>query len=122
MTARLQTLPQIVQPLLSSCNSVEDPRQNVRDREPCVALSRLQQTIATGAKHGPFQRLHALRYAMLRGGDDLRRRGRCGRAQIGRKIGNGEVRLMPDRGDDGQLGRNDRARDGFFIEAGEIFE
>ena len=59
---------------------------------------------------------------MLRGGDELGGGGGRGGAQVGDEVGDGEVGLVADGGDDGQLGGGDGAGEGLVVEAGEIFD
>ncbi len=48
--------------------------------------------------------------------------GRSGGAQVGREIGNGEVGLMPDAGNDGNRTRSNGPRDDLFVEGPEVAE
>src|SRR6185312_6163616 len=77
---------------------------------------------AAGAQDTGGQRLDALINAVLRGSDEFGGGGRCGSAKIGYKVGDGEVRLVPDCGDDGNLGCGDGAGEELVIEAGEVFD
>src|SRR5207253_4053552 len=43
-------------------------------------------------------------------------------ANVGDKIGNGEIGLVADPGDDGELRIGDGARDNFFVEGPHIYE
>ena len=59
---------------------------------------------------------------VLRLGDELSGGGRSGRAQVGDEIGDGEVGLVADGGNDGQSARCNGAGDWFAVEGGQIFE
>jgi hypothetical protein len=48
--------------------------------------------------------------------------GRGGGAQVGRKIGDGEIGFMADAGDDGDRRGVDGAGNAFFIEGPEVFD
>ncbi len=48
--------------------------------------------------------------------------GRRGGAHVGGEIGDGEIGLVADAGDDGNGAGGNGARDGFFVESPEVFE
>src|SRR6266568_5243656 len=54
--------------------------------------------------------------------DELGSGGRRGGADVGDKIGNGEIGFVPDAGDNGNLGVGDGACDDLFVEGPQIFE
>ncbi len=64
----------------------------------------------------------ALFDAVLRGGDELGGGGGGGGAEVGDEVGDGEVGLVADGGDDGELRGGDGAGEGLVVEAGEVFE
>ena len=64
----------------------------------------------------------ALFDAVLGGGDELGGGGGRGGAEVGDEVGDGEVGLVADGGDDGELGGGDGAGEGLVVEAGEVFE
>ena len=55
-------------------------------------------------------------------GDELGGGGGRGGAEVGGEVGDGEVGLVADGGDDGELGGDDGAGDAFGVEGGEIFK
>ena len=59
---------------------------------------------------------------MLGGGDEFGGGGGGGSAEVGDEVGDGEVGLVADGGDDGELGGGDGAGEGLVVEAGEVFD
>ena len=60
---------------------------------------------------------------LLPGADDhLGRGGRRGGAEVGDEIGDGDVGLVSDGGDNGNRRGGNSAGDGFFVEGPEVFE
>ena len=96
--------------------------QDLVGGEALVALAKVEKLVAGGAFHTGGEGGDALLDAVLRGGDQLGGGGRRGGAEVGDKIGDGEVGLVADGGDTGELGGGDGASEGFVVEAGEIFD
>jgi hypothetical protein len=59
---------------------------------------------------------------MLGSGDELGGGGWGGGAEVGDEVGDGEVGLVADGGDDGELAGGDGAGEGLVVEGGEVFE
>ncbi len=60
---------------------------------------------------------------LLLGADDNLGGGRrSGRAQVGDKIADGEIRLMAHGGDDGDVAGGDEARERFIVEGRQVFD
>ena len=59
---------------------------------------------------------------LARADHDFRGGGRRGRANVGDKIGDGEIGLVAHAGDNGNLRVGNRPRDDFFVEGPQIFE
>ena len=59
---------------------------------------------------------------MLGGGDELGGGRWGGGAEVGDEVGDGEVGLVADGGDDGQMRGGDGAGEGLVVEGGEVFD
>jgi hypothetical protein len=76
---------------------------------------------ADGATDAVVELVDAFFNAMLGGGDDLGGGGGRWSAEVGYKVGYGEVGLVADSGDGGDPGSGNDAGEGFVVEAGEVF-
>ena len=103
-------------------DAVLHPPQHLVRREPRKPLPRVHEVVLPGAVDAGGKRLHPLLDPVLRGRDQLRRGGGCRGAQVGDEVRDGEVHLVPDRRDDGQLRRRDDARKLLVVEAGEVLD
>jgi len=112
---------EVVEALLAAGDGVVDAGEDVRGREAGEALAGVEEVEAAGAEDGAAEIFDALPNAVLGGGDDLGGGGGSGGAEVGDEVGDGEVGLVADGGDDGKLGDGDGAGEGFVVEAGEVF-
>ena len=86
------------------------------------ALAREHELVTNGAADAGVECLHALLDAVLCGGDEFGGSGRCGSAEVGDEVCDGEVGFVADSGDYGQTGCGNGAGKGLVVEAGEIFD
>ncbi len=88
---------------VESCPSGRKPAALGRDQP-------FRKKIDAGAQFGPF------------GNDQLRRRGRRGRAQVRDKIADGKVRFMADRRNNGNRAARNSARQRFIVERRQVLQ
>ena len=91
-------------------------------RDAGKTLAGLEKLEAAGAFEAGIEAGNVLGDAVLGFGDELGGGGGRGGAQVGDEVGDGEVGLMADGGDDGDLRGDDGAGDAFGVEGGEVFE
>src|SRR5271165_3406666 len=91
---RLHAERKLIQALLAQVKIIAYARECSRSRKLCIAFTSLHQGVANSAIEPLSQLLEAFFHLVLRGGDELG----CGRgrgsAQVGHKVGNGEVCFM----------------------------
>ena len=94
---------QLIHPLLAARQGIAHPGKGRGSGKPGKALLGAHQQVAAGLVQTPVQLLQPLLHLVLRLGEQFRRGGGCGRAQVGDKIGDGEVGFVADGGDHRQL-------------------
>ena len=119
---RFQAEAEFVQALGQAMEKCIDASFGAADRQAGKPLAGLQQLVARGAVEPvrllgqPFGDL-VLRLCNQFGGS-----GRRGSAQVGNKIGDGEVGLVANRGDHRQSRSRDRTGDALAVEGCQIFQ
>ncbi len=117
----LQAEALFIQLLLPPVDAVHHARKRAMLRPLCQFLTRHQQTVAQPALQSPIQILR-LRFDLLSRPDhQFGRRRRCRRPQIGYKIHNREIRLVPNRRNHRNLRIGNRSCHALMIETGKIF-
>ena len=80
------------------------------------------EAVAQGLQHFGILGSDRFEQAFFGADDELGGRGGRGRAQIGDKIGDGEIGFVADGGDNGHFRCANGAGDCFFVEGPQIFE
>jgi len=119
---QVEAVAEVVQALAAAADKTLQPIVDLRDGEGGEALARQHELVADGAARTGVESLHALFDAVLGCGDEFSSGGGRGGAQIGDEVRDGEVGLVPDRRNDGQLRRSNGAGEGLVVEAGEVLE
>jgi dTDP-4-amino-4,6-dideoxygalactose transaminase len=118
----LQRVVRFVQTLPAALNAELNGRPGAVCAVAREALLDLPQGAFDGPAHDTLVPGEFVENAPQIGRDDFRGcRGR-GRAEVGREIGDGKVRLMSDGGDDGHMAGEDRSRHDLLIKAPEVFK
>ena len=112
---------QLIDALVAAVDGVAEAREHGLGRETGVALAGVHQVEAACSVDAGGEGGDAFFDAVLRGGDEFGCGGRRGSAKVGYEVGDGEVGLVADGGDDGELRRGDGAGEGLVVEAGEVF-
>ena len=92
------------------------------DAHASQSIGGLHETIAGSALETLVEGLDAIGDVVQRGGDQLGGGGGRGGAQVGDEVGDGEVGLVADGGDDGKLGGGDGFGEEFGVEGRQVFE
>ncbi len=104
------------------------PNPCFRDEETSTAHSHFQkpaqfgESVPHGGHEAPFNTVDAVQHLALRLDDDLGRSARCRRSDVGNQVGDREIDLMTDGGDDRMWAPRDGARHAFLVERPEIFD
>ena len=122
MCSCVEAKAELVERLIATTDGVAETIEDRLRSKSRVALAGVHQMEPAGSLHAGGERSDPLFDAMLSGGDQFGSSGWCGGAKIRNEIGDGEVGLMADRRDDGNLGGCDGAGERLVVEAGEIFD
>ncbi len=117
-----EAMAEIVQALVTAADEGLQLGVDLRDGDAGKALAAEDDLVADSAVGAGFERGDPLLDAVLGSGNEFGGGGGGGRAQIGDEVGYGEVGLVADRRDDGELRRGNGAGEGFVVEAGEVFD
>jgi len=112
----------VVEALGLAMNQCRDARFGSADRQTREAPAGEEKPEADGAREALILRGKMLGDFVLGLGDELSGGGGGWCAQVGYKIGDGEVGLMSYRGNDREVARCNRAGDTFGVECGQVFE
>ena len=113
---------EVVDALLATAELIAFAGKDGFDAHPSQSTGRLHEAIAGCALEAMVEGLDAIGDVVERGGDQLGSGGRRGGTQVGYKVGNGEVGLVADGGDDRELGGGNGVGEEFGIKGGEVFE
>src|SRR5277367_834493 len=119
---RLYPEGKLIEALLAQVEVVPHPSKRCWRGDAREALPRLHKRVTDTSVEALAELFKPFFYFVLCRRDQFSRSGWGGRAQIGDKIRNREISLVPDRGDDWQLGCRDRACQKFAVERREVFE
>src|ERR1700733_1826907 len=86
------------------------------------AMAQFRKVVAHLMDEAPGTLSEMIFELLARAHDNFSGSGRGGGADIGNKIGNGEIALVADSGNHRNFRRDDRAHNYFFIEGPQIFE
>ena len=113
---------QVINALLAARDGVLHARENGVLRQLRQRIVGAQQLVVDGLRYPFAQRQQLVGQFLLGANHQLRRRRRRRRAQVGDEVADGEIGLVPDGGDDRDLGSGDHARQAFIIEGEEVLE
>src|SRR6185437_11017238 len=85
-------------------------------------VARHQEVVARGPFKPPVQMGDMIGELVLGFNDQLSRSRRCGRAQVGNEIADGEIRFMADGGNYRQCGTGDDASQALVVKCGKVFK
>jgi len=113
---------EVVNALLAAAELIAFADEDGFDAHAGQSSGRLHQAIAGGTLEALIEVVDAIGDVVKRGGHQLGSSGGRRRTQVGDKIGDGEVSLVADGGDDGKLGSGDGFGKKFGVEGCEVFE
>ena len=114
--------PEVIQALRAAGDGIAETGEDVLGGEAGEALAGLEEAELAGAEDGAVELVDAFFDTVLGGGDELGGGRWGGGAEVGDEVGNGEVGLVADGGDDGEGGGGDDAGEALVVEAGEILK
>ena len=113
---------EIVDALLAAAELIAFAHEDGFDANARQTAGCQHEAVAGGALEALVEGLNAIGDVVERRGDQLGSSGGRGGAQVGDEVGNGEVGLVADGRDDGELGSGDGFGEEFGIEGGKVFE
>ncbi len=99
----LEAEVQLIEALVAAADGVAEAKEDGVGREAREALAGVKDVEASGSMDAVFEGEDALLDAVLGSGDELGCGGGGGGAEVGDEVGDGEVGLMADGGDDGEF-------------------
>lgn len=118
----LETKAEIVEPLCGAVQKRSNAGFGAINAQRCNTLLRLQHAKAHGAVEPLRLRCDVVGDIVLRGGDEFSGGGGSRGAQVGDKVGNGEVGFVANGGDHRQHRCGNGARNLLGVERGKVFE
>ena len=118
----VEPLKRVIEPLAETIEHCSHARFDAADGQVCEPLTGLQKLEARGAFQAVRLRGQMFGDLVLRLGDEFGCSGRCGRAQVGDKVGDGEVGFVSNRRNNRKAARCNGACNLLAVEGGQIFK